>query len=1201
MEVGIGLSTKESMARLCDIIKCELEREEKRLNAGSSGFRFLSHNAVTGNFCFVYAITSVVCCFMLLIGTFFRSSIIFFFIRRIKYYFFLCLHISNLFIREDNIFKNWYKSFRNCSFFDRFASVLFSITTVAIITLSSKAYNIHRLAVVARASNILNTLKSLEEENFSYEHPCVQRSSAISLQWTYRDQKLVNVPLMLLVDGDMIVLRAGQEPPCRCISKEGSFLNLGDRSKFQEKLSPETCGVIPSKPTLWKVVEPPIVRFIRKAFNDHHKKHSNLLNSEVDIAIHFILERFILPSTFLITSALCCFRYFFFTKESIFDLLVDSSLILIPLLVPTVPAFYLIGHRLQLLDILNGFRNLGFVVGKERELRYPESTFTTNNAARIFVSKGRKGSIISGLKTIYQYFAGHFHISPDFVFTCGGLTSCTFLDKNGLLSWPNASIEKLLCFHSDNLSGQGRFNVYCFFPIISSVIFRETKRVVPKVLDLTMDGTGSFSVHFDDPSWERYKGSLLPFGISSIVNGCSLAADYSSFLNHINNISKTIAGTIAVANRRCFCTLARLLGITSTTLKQFDISDTKTIGFYKRLSGEGCEKEQRKFQRPLENAFMTVTKDALSNYYHVMSQGTANLLLSACSYVWCENSVEPYTASLHKRVLDFYQHNAMTGYCLVLGYGTLGRTLSDTLCKEYIDIPLTMKSHGVSKKAPTSIPRTFSLDMELLDAFYQQLPLDTAYECLEEMLRGQTLCGLVVLQSQVRNDVVELVEQLDQICVRFIYFSKENELRSRIFAEKLGLEAGWNCHISLASEDTQSCRSVYSYCEEVTPKILPNIAKLPSGIKNIRPHLENVDNVPLLVNLFTDCSHVSCREMVEIMQDFGEVVLVLGSSLSYFNSSIFSQSNCSICIEPLHPALCSNENLRCVDHTKKSSTLATLIMGLCCDVVVFPNQTLDLIALISFCRHQLALFRSSLLFFLYSIIMILMQQISSILFLPNVLSIFQIFLFIIIYVPLLAWSLMTSPYKDGENRDEIAPKNIPAPPKRMIHRAVIYFSVNFLPAHLVVFFIYYNTVTDAKKKYLYQESVNGSFCADNYVVIVGQHVASFHLLLYLCILSASFVYFRHNIWKRYPLRNYYWLCSVCCVIFTQIAYTSISLGSPLIIFDGRIWITVMSFLFMIILVIISELCKLRFIKLHRRDQRRRKLSFNTKLGMNSPY
>lgn len=46
---------------------------------------------------------------------------------------------------------------------------------------------------------------------------------------------------------------------------------------------------------------------------------------------------------------------------------------------------------------------------------------------------------------------------------------------------------------------------------------------------------------------------------------------------------------------------------------------------------------------------------------------------------------------------------------------------------------------------------------------------------------------------------VQLIEQLDQGCIRFVHFSKENELRSRVFSEKMGLESGWNCHISLTA------------------------------------------------------------------------------------------------------------------------------------------------------------------------------------------------------------------------------------------------------------------------------------------------------------------------------------------------------------------------------------------------------------------
>lgn len=78
-------------------------------------------------------------------------------------------------------------------------------------------------------------------------------------------------------------------------------------------------------------------------------------------------------------------------------------------------------------------------------------------------------------------------------------------------------------------------------------------------------------------------------------------------------------------------------------------------------------------------------------------------------------------------------------------------------------------------------------------------------------------------------------------------------------------------------------------------------AKLPIGIKNIRPHLENVDNVPLLVSLFTDCSAEATSEMLNIMQSYGEIVICIGSSASCANANIFLQADCSIAIEPLYP------------------------------------------------------------------------------------------------------------------------------------------------------------------------------------------------------------------------------------------------------------------------------------------------------------
>ena len=62
-----------------------------------------------------------------------------------------------------------------------------------------------------------------------------------------------------------------------------------------------------------------------------------------------------------------------------------------------------------------------------------------------------------------------------------------------------------------------------------------------------------------------------------------------------------------------------------------------------------------------------------------------------------------------------------------------------------------------------------------------------------------------------------------------------------------------------------------------------------------------MDNVPLLVSLFTDCTPDNTKEMVVIMQDYGEVVCVLGSAANHHNMKVFMQADASLAIEPLYP------------------------------------------------------------------------------------------------------------------------------------------------------------------------------------------------------------------------------------------------------------------------------------------------------------
>ncbi|RYH23226.1 hypothetical protein EON65_18115 [archaeon] len=68
---------------------------------------------------------------------------------------------------------------------------------------------------------------------------------------------------------------------------------------------------------------------------------------------------------------------------------------------------------------------------------------------------------------------------------------------------------------------------------------------------------------------------------------------------------------------------------------------------------------------------------------------------------------------------------------------------------------------------------------------------------------------------------------------------------------------------------------------------------MPHGIEAIKEHLINVDNVPLLVSLFTDATPETIKSMVEIFRENGEIVLTVGAGYRAYNQHIYNVSNLS--------------------------------------------------------------------------------------------------------------------------------------------------------------------------------------------------------------------------------------------------------------------------------------------------------------------
>ena len=82
----------------------------------------------------------------------------------------------------------------------------------------------------------------------------------------------------------------------------------------------------------------------------------------------------------------------------------------------------------------------------------------------------------------------------------------------------------------------------------------------------------------------------------------------------------------------------------------------------------------------------------------------------------------------------------------------------------------------------------------------------------------------------------------------------------------MGIDVAWNCAISLRplheGEEADRHRMISSYADwDVN-------ARLPHGVSQVKKHLVDVDNVPLLVHLFTDVTRQTTAEMVRVNYDF---------------------------------------------------------------------------------------------------------------------------------------------------------------------------------------------------------------------------------------------------------------------------------------------------------------------------------------------
>uniref|UniRef100_A0A182SNJ4 Cation-transporting P-type ATPase C-terminal domain-containing protein n=1 Tax=Anopheles maculatus TaxID=74869 RepID=A0A182SNJ4_9DIPT len=430
---------------------------------------------------------------------------------------------------------------------------------------------------------------------------------------------------------------------------------------------------------------------------------------------------------------------------------------------------------------------------------------------------------------------------------------------------------------------------------------------------------------------------------------------------------------------------------------------------------------------------------------------------------------------------------------------------------------------------------------------------------------------------------------------------------------------------------------------------MSNRAKLPRGIENIRPHLEHVDNVPLLVSLFTDCSAEATREMLNIMQQYGEIVVCLGSSASNSNSEIFLQGDCSIAIEPLYPQVCqefpaySESNIynnrarlgsanggatggtplpdRC--KTISPVYLSRILNSISCSIATCRDDPISIVAVIELSRRFMAGLWSCVQYWACcGASLAIMNTITAILSLPPMVMPLHTLYLMCIVVPLVALTLLRVE-PDPALMKRATGKKQKTLSSRLVLFVIWCYGIKFAIAIIVLVLAYCTFLShpielfaggggvgeSTRRQQDDPEAVVHRDVGETEQALAGDlHLArSFILLgivLHFVTISASFVHRDYNCFKRSPLSNLCWVSVVALLLLVHLGLVVLQLCTDDYLWQEmeRVWpIVVCIVLTVFATFLASEFFKWEEIKVNNRYIRRARLDFGTKLGMNSPF
>ncbi|XP_044155943.1 transmembrane protein 94 isoform X1 [Bufo gargarizans] len=1211
--------------------------------------------------------------------------------------------------------------------------------------------------IITQIDDVLRSGQEVLWEDSVYPDLYMPSAPSWPLHWVYRDGRLVNLPVSLLVDGDVIALRPGQESFASLRGMkddEHIVLEPGDLfPPFSPSPSPQAdCKRVPQNPQqhhLFRVLKTPVMDNVRSWLDQALSRPVTALDHERFTVQSVILIHAVpvIMVAFLFTNAL---RYIFHApgippaSYALIQLQVNAVLPVLPLLFPVMWI---------LVTALCEARVLA-----QMSRRYPTSLIakfsedTLSSYTEVVSTQEMLRSVWSHFLRVVRGNCETLACTSSLLHGLGSVTVICCVDKQGVLSWPNPSPETVLFFSGrvdqaterhDDLTDQISLRSFCQTDVEDEpqemvALLAETtnlqlvneqdsmdrqndvtrpsdtQRKHPsrtkhasgsnvsfsqdtagqlssevddyvcdchlEMLRLSQDQQNPQSIQFDESNWQLHLSSLKPLGLNVLLNLCNpgVTTTLCRFSDHLRHIalqethSSVLPGHIPWG----LCDFSRLIGFTPGAKDLFKLQNH--VALY-HFPSEEPVKEALLSKLPagakrtpaLSQMVCLFVRDVTTNTEQMLSHGTADIILEACTDFWDGADIYPLSGSDRKKVLDFYQRACLSGYCSAFSYKPMHYSLSPQLHGKCIEMPNGLGQNTLS--APCDVGGSTPMKHTgRHDSWSSDEGIGEVTEDFTQVISGQIFMGMVSSQYQARLDIVRLIDGLVNACIRFVYFSMEDELRSKVFAEKMGLETGWNCHISLTpngdgpgsevppsspshagslrddlhqasredaeglllmDEEGHSDMISFQPTDSDVPSFFEdsNRAKLPRGIHQVRPHLQNIDNVPLLVPLFTDCTPETMCEMIQIMQEYGEVTCCMGSSASIRNSGLFLQSDISISLDPLFPSRCTWEMFGYVSGPLRTNAsegvsplhLSAALNGLPCSISFRQEESVSIIRLIEQARHATYSIRKCFLFLLQcQLTLVIVQFLACLIQLPPCLSTTDILWLSCFCFPLLSVSLLGKP-SDNSIMTVATGKNLQSIPKKTQNYFLLCFLLKFLPSSICCLACFWFSLqtfceisshsnkTNCSGIAVYSDSPGaldwfGSFSG---ALLLDQKFCACLIVLHTVFISVSHVHRSKPLWKRNPFSNAWWSLTLPVLVLAQGLQAAIDLqlwANPDATLTFHIWdIPLLSWLLgllsLFLVLIINEIVKLHEIRVRVRYQKRQKLQFETKLGMNSPF